>query len=118
MRHGRTAPRRRKIKLSNYKKTPTQNDPPVASTDLFGIGQRIEFTGYMAASFSYAVLRIGDTGNIHSVKRPDQIGMDYAVTMDSGQRVMLNHNEVKSEPNVKEHAPPLAGASVETGGEG
>ena len=36
MRHGRSAPRRRKIKLSNYMETSTQNDPPVASTDLFG----------------------------------------------------------------------------------
>ena len=36
VRHGRTPPARSKIKLYNYMETPTQNDPPVASTDLFG----------------------------------------------------------------------------------
>lgn len=35
MRHGRTAPARHKIKLSNYMETPTHTAPPVASTDLF-----------------------------------------------------------------------------------
>ncbi len=37
MRHGRTAPLRLTIKLSNHMETPTHTAPPVASTELFGL---------------------------------------------------------------------------------
>lgn len=82
MRHGRTAPLRLTIKLSNYMETPTHTAPPVDLDRLVSSLWAQRFKADCPTGYSEAIRRAGEPVDIYE---SDETGeLQWVVTLEDG----------------------------------